>query len=146
MTARYFVDSNVIIYARDLTQPIKQARADQWTEHFWAARNGRLSYQVLVETYAVLTAAHKRRMANDQARTYVASFEAWEPLAVSQTVIQLAWRAQDRYGFNWWDSLIVAAAQLTECTHLLTEDMQHAQNLDGLIVISPFEVEPGNVP
>jgi predicted nucleic acid-binding protein len=49
---------------------------------------------------------------------------------------------QDRFEFSWWDSLIVAAAQLTQCNYLLTEDLQHAQDLDGLVVINPFETEP----
>jgi predicted nucleic acid-binding protein len=44
---------------------------------------------------------------------------------------------------NWWDSLIVAAARISECDYLLTEDLNHGQDLDGLRVIDPFVVEPG---
>jgi len=52
---------------------------------------------------------------------------------------------QDRYRLNWWDCMIVAAASMTDCDYLLTEDLQHGQELDGIIVVSPFEVEPGAV-
>jgi predicted nucleic acid-binding protein len=58
-------------------------------------------------------------------------------------VVQAAWQTQDRYGFNWWDCLIVAAALISECDYLLTEDLQHGQALDGLVVLNPFQVEPG---
>jgi predicted nucleic acid-binding protein len=44
---------------------------------------------------------------------------------------------------NWWDCLIVAAARISECDYLLTEDLNHGQDLDGLRVIDPFVVEPG---
>jgi predicted nucleic acid-binding protein len=142
MIERYFVDSNVLIYARDLTEPAKQKRADLWTKHLWAVRAARLSYQVLAESYAVLTSPQKRRMTNEQARVYVTSFEAWLPIPIDQHVLQRAWTVQDRFEFSWWDSLIVAAAQLTQCNYLLTEDLQHAQDLDGLVVINPFETEP----
>ena len=56
--------------------------------------------------------------------------------------IAAAWHLQDRFGFNWWDCLIVAAARLSECDYLLTEDLQHGQDLDGLVVIDPFAVAP----
>jgi predicted nucleic acid-binding protein len=34
--------------------------------------------------------------------------------------------------------LIVAAAQLAECTVLYTEDMQHGQGIDGQTIRNPF--------
>ena len=99
-----------------------------------------MSYQVLAESYSVLAA--KGRPSTKQARTYLADFMAWRPLAVDGTVLLAAWQIQDRFGFNWWDCLIVAAARLSECAYLLTEDLQHGQDLDGVRVIDPFVTEP----
>jgi len=141
MTARYFVDSNVLIYARDVVEVEKQQRADLWLRHLWDAEAGRLSYQVLAEGYSVLMA--RRMLYSAQARAYLKDFLAWRPLVLDGTVLLAAWQAQDRFGFNWWDCLIVAAARIAECDYLLTEDLQHGQNLDGLRVIDPFVVEPG---
>jgi predicted nucleic acid-binding protein len=142
MTERFFVDSNVLVYARDVTEPAKQAHADLWLRCIWAAGTGRLSYQVLVESYSALTAPSKRRMQDDEARTYVASFDVWRPTVIDMPLLERAWQVQNRYGFSWWDCLIVASAQLQECSYLLTEDLQHDQNLDGVMVIDPFQVEP----
>ncbi len=141
MTARYFVDSNVLIYARDVVDVAKQQRANLWLQLLWNINAGRLSYQVLLETYSVLTA--RRTLYSQEARAYLIDFLAWRPLTLDWTVVQHAWQAQDRFGFNWWDCLIVAAARIAECDYLLTEDLQHGQNLDGLRVIDPFVVEPG---
>jgi predicted nucleic acid-binding protein len=143
MTARYFADSNVLIYARDVVDVAKQQRTNLWLEFLWDPAAGRLSYQVLLETYAVLTARHK--LHSEEARVYLADFLAWHPMILDWTVMQNAWQVQDRYRLNWWDCMIVAAASMTDCYYLLTEDLQHGQELDGIIVVSPFEVEPGAV-
>lgn len=142
MIARCFVDSNVLIYARDVVEPAKQRRANDWLTWLWNTGRGRLSYQVIIESYAVLTATPKVRLQRAKARAFLEDFLRWEPLVLDSVILNRAWRIQDHYGFNWWDCLILAAAQVSACTHLLTEDMQHGQNLDGLIVVNPFEAEP----
>lgn len=142
MTARYFVDSNVVVYARDLTERGKQKRAELWIETLWIAGAGRLSYQVLIEAYAALTRRGMPHMETSAARTYISNFRRWHPVMADGLLIQGAWKVQDRFNFSWWDCLIVAAAQLIECDYLLTEDLQHTQNLDGVVVINPFEIGP----
>jgi predicted nucleic acid-binding protein len=56
-----------------------------------------------------------------------------------------AWGFEDRYHLSWWDALIVAAAQADGCTHLLSEDLQDGQQLDGVVVISPFLHTPASI-
>ncbi len=145
MTASCFVDSNVLVYARDLTDRNKQERATLWIEALGTAGAGRLSYQVLVEAYAALTRPHRPRMNRAAARTYIANFRHWRPIVTDATAVDLAWQTQDRFGFNWWDCLIVAAARLAGCGYLLTEDLQHGQDLDGIVIINPFEIAPDAV-
>lgn len=56
-----------------------------------------------------------------------------------QTVLRATQVAQ-RYGFSWFDSLIVAAAMECGCQTLYTEDLQHGQLIDGgLRVLNPFQ-------
>lgn len=45
---------------------------------------------------------------------------------------------QLRYGFSFYDALIVAAALESGCTRLYTEDLQHGQEIDGLVIENPF--------
>ena len=145
MTASCFVDSNVLVYARDSTDRDKQKRAALWIEMLGAAGAGRLSYQVLLEAYSALTRPHRLHMDKVVARTYIANFRHWRPLTIDQSAVEVAWDVQDRFRFNWWDCLIVAAARLGECDYILTEDLQHGQDLDGIVVIDPFQVEPNAV-
>jgi predicted nucleic acid-binding protein len=74
----------------------------------------------------------------DEAQTEIRTFFAWRPRVLDTATIEQAWQVQGRYRFNWWDALIVAAAQLSGCSQLLTEDLQAGQNLDGLVVVNPF--------
>jgi len=44
----------------------------------------------------------------------------------------------ERYGFRFYDSLIIASALASGATKLLSEDMQHAQRIDSLEFLNPF--------
>lgn len=139
MTALYFADTNLLIYARDPQRdPLKHQRARQWLEQLWRDRSGRLSTQVLNEYYAVVTQKLTPALSPDEAQIEVRTFFAWRPRVLDTATIEQAWQVQARYRFNWWDALIVAAAQLSGCNQLLTEDLQAGQDLDGLVVVNPF--------
>lgn len=45
---------------------------------------------------------------------------------------------QDRHALSFWDALVVAAAVRLGCSHLLSEDLQDGQSLDGVTVVNPF--------
>jgi predicted nucleic acid-binding protein len=137
-----FVDTNVLVYLRDSTDPEKQASAAEWVGWVWEHRAGRLSTQVLQEYYVTVTQKLDPGMETDHARDDVAALATWNPLAVTSEVMEAAWREQDRWGFSLWDSLIVAAARTLDCRVLLTEDLTHGQDLDGVLVVSPFAASP----
>ena len=142
MTATIFVDTNVLVYRRDSAQGEKQAQAEAWMERLWAARSGRLSYQVLQEYYVTVTSKLKPGLDAESARNDVRSLLAWHPVTVDAGVVEAAWVIQDRYQLSWWDALIVAAAQVANCRFLLTEDLQEGQELGEVRVVSPFNTSP----
>jgi predicted nucleic acid-binding protein len=137
-----FVDTNVFVYARDSSQPGKQPAAARWLEVLWSTRTGRTSTQVLSEYYVTVTRKLTPGLPVVEARGDVEDLGAWKPLAIDDVLVRSAWIVEDRYGFSWWDSLMVAAAEHLRCSHLLTEDLQDGQELDGLTVVDPFRHEP----
>jgi predicted nucleic acid-binding protein len=141
-----FVDTNVLVYARDAGQPAKQPVARQWLDHLWATGSGQLSTQVLTEYYVTVTRKLRPGMAADDARADVRDLLAWKPLATTPEIVLAAWRIEDRFGLSHWDALIVAAAQAGGCRHLLTEDLHDGQDLDGMIVLNPFLHGPDEIP
>jgi predicted nucleic acid-binding protein len=139
-----FFDTNVLIYAQDPREPAKQAAAEAWLARCWRDGIGRISTQVLNELYANL-----RRFAPDEkpevARRIVRRYRAWQPWVVDELTVDQAWDIQDRVSLNYWDALMVAAAQAIGCGVLLTEDLQHDRRIDSLRVVNPFTMSPGQV-
>lgn len=145
MSATVFVDTNVLVYARDLTEPERHVRALEWMANLWQTRSGRLSYQVLQEYYVTVTQKLDPPRALSDARADVASLISWRPTPVDLPLIDRAWAIQDRYGFSWWDSLILGAASHAGCSHVLTEDLQDGQMVEAMTIINPFTTEPTSV-
>jgi predicted nucleic acid-binding protein len=142
MMAACLVDTNVLVYARDASEPAKQEAAARWLRSLWSSREGRVSAQVLNEYYVVVTEKLDPGLSREQARADVRNLSAWAPVPTDRVVIEGAWTVQDRYGLSWWDSLVVSAAQVAGCAWLLTEDLEHDRVFDGVRVIDPFRVEP----
>ena len=138
MTGPVFVDTNVLVYRHDGADPVKQRRAEAWYQLVWRQRIGRLSFQVLQELYSTLT----RRLAPQSevldARALVRDLAAWHPVAADLSLLEWAWSLEARFSLSWWDALIVAAAQASECRVLLTEDLPHRQMFGTVRVIDPF--------
>ena len=141
-TPLVFVDTNVLVYLRDAMGGERRSRAADWMAHLWESRSGRLSTQVLHEYFVTVTSKLDPGLPADEAREDIISLRAWSPLPVSVDVTEWAWDVQERWGFSFWDSLIVAAAKAQGCSVLLTEDLTHGMELDGLRVVSPFGEGP----
>ena len=141
-----FVDTNVLVYARDASEPEKQPQAAAWIEHLWRTRTARLSFQVLHEYYAATTRKLKPGLTPDQARADVRDLLAWRPVPAGAELLEAGWSVEDRSGLSCWDALIVAAARVAGCEYLLTEDLQHGAELEGLRVVSPFRAAAGALP
>jgi len=137
-----FVDTNVLVYARDAGQARKQPAAELWMDHLWQTRTGRLSSQVLSEFYVTVTSKLDPGMSSTDARADIADLLTWQPVPVTGDLVTEALAIQDRFQLSYWDALIVAAARASGSDQLLTEDLQDGQDLDGVVVVNPFRNQP----
>jgi len=137
-----FVDTNVLIYGVDDRELVKRDRARAWLSECWRKQCGRLSTQVLNEFYVNVRRKFRGVLTEDGARAEVRRYQTWRPWTVDHQTVEFAWAVESRFGLNYWDALMVAAAQQQGCTILLSEDMQHNQQLDGVRVVNPFLVAP----
>jgi len=145
MTGKYFVDTNVFVYARDAAETEKQPVAAAWLEQLWHGRLGRISYQVLIEYFQIVTRKLSPGLDAEAARQDIRDLLVWRPIVVDGAILERAWLAQDRFSLSWWDALIVGAAQRADCAYLLSEDLQADQDLDGVTVVNPFETLPDSL-
>jgi predicted nucleic acid-binding protein len=145
MTALVFVDTNILVYARDARQESKREIATQWLARLWHGQTGRTSVQVLSEYYVTLTRKLKPGILADDAWDDVQALMAWEPQQIDRELLSLSREVERRYRLSWWDSMVVAAAQLQSCVVLLSEDLQDRMVFDRVTVRNPFAMKVEDV-
>lgn len=142
-TVPVFVDSNVLVYNRDASEPEKQPLARAWLEYLWRHHEGRLSYQVLQEYYVTVTRKLSPGLPRAEAQAEISRLLTWRPVRPDERVLSEAFELGDRCALSFWDALIVSAARSARCSHLLTEDLTDGQDLGGVVVVDPFRHAPG---
>jgi len=129
-----FVDTNVLIYALGHEAAKAQRASRLLQEHDLA-----ISIQVLQEFYVQATRATRGDpLSHEEA---VALIEAFCELPVQETTLELvraALRTKERFQISYWDAAIVEAARALGCDTVLTEDLNHGQDFDGVLVVNPF--------
>ena len=137
---RFFADTNLLLYALDRTAPAKRKQAATWLDWLWTTGAGRLSWQVLHEFY--WNAVRKMGVPVADARAAVQAFALWQPLEATLGLVQRAWAFSDRAGLAYWDALIVAAAERSGASYLLSEDLPAGQSFGSVMVLDPFRCDP----
>lgn len=135
---RCFLDTNVLVYLFDDSEPEKQRIARELLAGLRRNHTVVLSMQVLKEFFDVTTRRLRPALPVDRAAD---ALRAWLTLPVVATDADLLMGAVDLVrsdGVAFWDALIVKAAQKASCDVLYSEDLQHGRAFDGLTVENPF--------
>ena len=85
-----------------------------------------------------MTGKLRRCLDREVAWGHVRDLLAWEPQEISRDLLRLAREIEQRYATSWWDAMIVAAAQLQDCSILLSEDFQEGMVFGSVAVRNPF--------
>jgi predicted nucleic acid-binding protein len=141
MSEAVFVDTNVLVYARDANEGEKQRTAAEWLSRLWRERRGRTSVQVLSEYYVTVTRKLEPGMPAEEAWDDVRALFSWRPQPIDAALLERGRELESRFRLAWWDSLVVAAAQLQACAVLLSEDMRDGMTFGGVRVRDPFRLE-----
>lgn len=135
-SGRVFLDTNVLVYADDLSSPKKRNAAQSIIEDCLLKQSGVLSTQVLQEFFAV--SVTKLGVAPEVARRKVELFSSLEVFPIGVEDILGAIDLHRLHGYSFWDSLILRAALESGCTACYTEDMDHGRQIGGLKILNPF--------
>jgi len=133
-----FVDTNVLVYAHDVTSRNKRKVAVTLLRELWETRTGVVSTQVLQELYVTLTRKPAKPVGPDVAASIVRALGQWRVETITLAHIEDAMEMSRSHRISFWDSLIFAAALTAGARWLLTEDLQDGFRLDGLTVVNPF--------
>jgi predicted nucleic acid-binding protein len=138
MSDRYFVDTNVLVYAHDSSAGVKHERARALVEALWRDRTGVLSTQVLQELAVNLRRKAKRPLDARLTREIVADYLAWTVVANSGESILEAIDLEARYRISFWDALVLQAAHIAGADILYSEDLSDGQVYGSVRVINPL--------
>jgi predicted nucleic acid-binding protein len=138
MSAKAFVDTNVLVYAHDSSAGAKHERAAALVEQLWDERSGVLSTQVLQEFYVSIRRKVARPLPLDEARRLVDDYRRWELVVNDGESVVGAIDLERRYGISFWDAMIVHAAVASGAAVLYSEDLNHGQRYDEVEVRNPF--------
>ena len=136
MIARSFIDTNILVYTDDHDAAEKRIRALDTIKEARRTQRGVVSTQVLQEYFVSTT--RKLGVEASLARRKVELFARLQVVTVQVNVILAAIDLQRLHSFSFWDALIVHSAKAAGCSVLLTEDMQHRQEVEGLRIINPL--------
>lgn len=134
----HFVDTNILVYAHDISSGEKHRRALDLIKNLWETEHGCVSIQVLQEFYVTVTRKVASPISADQAAQIMRSFRVWRVHSPTIGDLEKAIGIQSRYLISFWDALIIQSAIQLQCRVLLSEDLNSQQLYDGVKVINPF--------
>jgi predicted nucleic acid-binding protein len=143
MSDKFFVDTNILIYAHDTSAGMKHQRARTLLEHLWSSGKGVLSTQVLQELCINLRRKVSRPLPLEEVRQLIRDYLAWEVVINTPESVIHALDLEMRYKTSFWDALILQAAESSGAAILYSEDLARGERYGTVQVVNPL-VEPAN--
>ncbi len=138
MNAKQFVDTNILMYAHDVSAGAKHQRAKALVEELWRTRSGVVSTQVLQELCVNLRRKAGRPLALKATRDLIADYLSWQVMVNTGESILEALEFEERYQISFSDALVVQAAQASGAEVLYSEDLSGGQTYGTVRVVNPF--------
>jgi predicted nucleic acid-binding protein len=137
MSDRTFLDTNVLVYAVDETEPDKRDTARRLLS---STGHGEfvLSPQILSEFYTVVTRRLAEPVPEGTAAAIVDQLSLNPVVPLDPALVKAAIQTSRSSQLSYWDGLIVASAAAGGCERLLTEDLNDGQLIGSVRVENPF--------
>src|SRR5438309_11242017 len=123
MPDKFFVDTNILLYAHDRSAGLKHERARQLVERLWTSGQGVLSTQVLQELSVNLRRKVARPLPVEEVRQLMHDYLSWKIVVNDPASVLAALEIETRYHTSFWDALILQAAESSGATVLYSEDL-----------------------
>jgi predicted nucleic acid-binding protein len=138
MSDKYFVDTNIMVYAHDRAAGEKHNNAKKLIEELWDSGRGVLSTQVFQEFCINLRRKAGRPLSPDETRRLIQDYSTWEIVVNTPESILQALDIEARYKISFWDALIIQAAETSGASILYSEDLASGQKYGSIRVVNPF--------
>ncbi len=133
-----FIDTNVLLYSVDNSEPMKQQKAVALLTRLWQEQTGCLSVQVMQEFYANATCKLRPALSPTDARALLLGLMSWSVHTINAAQMLEATVLQEQHQLSIWDALILTSAIELNCHLLWSEDLNTGQRFGNLEVRNPF--------
>jgi predicted nucleic acid-binding protein len=133
-----FCDTNVFVYAYDVTAGRKQDQAFSLLARLWESGEGVISIQVLQELFVTLTSKIPQPLSVQDARSVVSDMGAWRTIEPGHRDVLDAIDGATRWQVSFWDAMILTTAIRAGARTVWSEDLNEGQAYDGTVVHNPF--------
>ncbi len=140
--AKVFVDTNVLVYAYDVSAGAKHHAAVAVMHDLWDSGHGITSMQVLQEFFVNVTGKIAKPLDIMTVREIVRDFLKWNPVVIDGELIVDAIDIHAAHKYSFWDSLILAAAIEGGAGTLLSEDLSDRHKIKSIVIKNPFKQRP----
>ena len=140
MNGRFLVDTNVLVYAYDRSEPEKQIRALEVLDRLAETQRGVITAQVMAEFFVVVTRKIPAPLSPAQAMERLQNYWlSWQVLDLTPMIVLEAARGVRDHRFSYWDAQIWAAARLNQIPVVMSEDFNSGSTREGVSFVNPFE-------
>ncbi|MDW7730361.1 MAG: PIN domain-containing protein [Bacillota bacterium] len=139
MTARSFIDTNILVYTYDISDHEKHEKALKLIDRLVLIDTGMISTQVLSEFFTVITRKIAEPLSVEEAEARVTNLcQIFPVMQVNEMIVLEAIRGVQKYNFSYWDALIWATARLNQAGVVFSEDFSHESYIEGVRFINPL--------
>lgn len=139
MSDKYFVDTNILVYAHDLKQGAKHEKARELIQKLWESGNGVLSTQVLQELSVNLRRKAARPLSAGDTRKVIEDYASWQIVVNTAESVLEALDIEVRHKISFSDALIVQAAGSCGAEVVYSEDLGDGQKYGEVRVVNPVK-------
>lgn len=134
------IDTNVLVYAFDITEPSKQAIAKSVIDSMGQTGQGVMLWQVACEFLACLRRwENASRISKDESRLFFNQGTTLFPLHLPQPIIfERSFDLRNRYSLSHWDSLLISACLNAGISTLYSEDLSAGASYESVQILNPF--------
>lgn len=139
MKDKVFFDTNILVYANDTNNQIKQDIASELIKAAMLENTAVISVQVLSEFWVTVTQKIEEPLPVAIAEHQIEILGSMKIVDLDYSIFRDALKIQKMNKLSYWDSLIISAANSAGCGIMYSEDLNDGQKIMDLTIVNPFK-------
>ena len=141
-----FVDTNIFVYAYDLSTGEKHKTALALVKQLWDSHQGCISIQVLQELFVSLTRKINPPLNTEIAAQIVQDLSTWQTYVPGKEDVLQAIEITKQFNISFWDAMIIQSAIRAGCKQIWSEDLNDTQIYGQARILNPFAIPKYRTP